>query len=82
MGDPKTVAVWHQTISSLLRKSSVSTPPPMRLENSPQNQDQQLETDFDRKTNSGEKPILFLINPKSGSGRALNVFNSQVGEMR
>jgi len=38
---------------------------------------QQLETDFDPKT-SREKPILFLINPKSGSGRALNVFNSQV----
>jgi hypothetical protein len=28
------------------------------------------------------KPILFLINPKSGSGKALNVFNSQVGRYR
>jgi hypothetical protein len=58
--------MWDQAISSLLRTGTVSP------------QQQQLETDFDGKTNCGEKPILFLINPKSGSGRALNVFNSQV----
>ena len=80
MADPKTVSTWHQAISSLLRTTTVSTPPPTKCpENTPQQQQQQLETDFDRKTNCGEKPILFLINPKSGSGRALNVFNSQVG---
>ena len=73
MADPKTVSTWHQAISSLLR----TPPPPESLENTPRHQ---LETDFDRKTNCGEKPILFLINPKSGSGRALNVFNSQVRE--
>ena len=79
MVDPKTVSKWHQTISSLLRTSSASTSlSPKFPENTPKHQ---LETDFDLKT-SGEKPILFLINPKSGSGRALNVFNSQVGLTR
>ena len=80
MVDPKTVSKWHQTISSLLRTSSASTPTsPKFPENTPKQH--QLETDFDPKT-SGEKPILFLINPKSGSGRALNVFNGQVGLTR
>jgi len=90
MGDPKTVAVWHQTISSLLRTNNISSTstnntlstttssstlatPAMCPENTPQ----QLETDFDPTTRR-EKPILFLINPKSGSGRAVNVFNNQV----
>merc|ERR1711953_35725 len=70
MGDSKTVSVWHQTISSLLRRTASIT------EVCPKDT-QQLQRDFDQKT-SCEKPILFLINPKSGSGRALNVFNSQV----
>merc|ERR1712172_94261 len=74
MIDPKTVTTWQQAISSLLRTNNASTPTSMCPENTRQ---QQLETDFDPKT-SREKPILFLINPKSGSGRALNVFNSQV----
>merc|ERR1711936_1056919 len=89
MGDPKTVAVWHQTISSLLRTNNISSTssnntlsitssstlatPAMCPENTPQ----QLEKDFDPTTRR-EKPILFLINPKSGSGRAVNVFNNQV----
>merc|ERR1711971_1230194 len=74
MIDPKTVTTWQQAISSLLRTNNASTPTSMCPENTRQ---QQLETDFDPKT-SRERPILFLINPKSGSGRALNVFNSQV----
>merc|ERR1711936_536978 len=60
MGDPKTVAVWHQTISSLLRTNNISNTSTNNTLSTttssstlatpamcPENTPQQLETDFD-----------------------------------
>ena len=37
-----------------------------------------LQEQLESRLAAHSKPILFLINPKSGSGRALSVFSSQV----